>query len=118
MLGWRSRRMRPPPSARGAPRTWSGETAKTSRLTKNAPKPRSTALAYGVTSRMRLRVRKSTRLDHIASSHAHSSSEPSCEDHTAAPLYKPGVVVDECEATVANEKSERRKASSRTPKEI
>ena len=37
-------------------------------------------------SRMRLRVRNSARLDHSDISHAHNSSEPSCEDHTAAAL--------------------------------
>ena len=33
---------------------------------------------------MRLRVRNSARLDHSDSSQAHSSSEPSWEDQTAA----------------------------------
>ncbi len=53
---------------------------------KNAPKPSSTAVAHGATSRRRLRVRKSTRLDQIDSMQTHSSSEPSCEDHGAATL--------------------------------
>ena len=44
------------------------------------------AAAYGVTSRRRGRPRNSTRLLQSDSSHSHSSSEPSCEDHAAAPL--------------------------------
>jgi hypothetical protein len=53
---------------------------------KKAPKPSRIAVAYAATLRIRLRVRNSTRLDHIDKSHAHSNSEPSCEDHTAAAL--------------------------------
>ena len=39
--------------------------------------------AQAATSRIRLRPRNSARLDHSDSSQAHSSSEPSCEDHAA-----------------------------------
>src|SRR5271168_2512886 len=63
---------------------------------------------------MRLRVRNSARLDHSDSSHAHSSSEPSCEDHTAAARYRAGVVRLEVSATVLNAKSLPRKAISST----
>ena len=44
------------------------------------------AVAQGAISRMRLRVRKSTRLDQIDSMNTHRSSEPSCEAHGAAIL--------------------------------
>src|ERR1700730_11031446 len=67
-------------------------------------------------SRMRLRVRNSARLAHSDISHAHSNSEPSCEDHTAAALYNAGVVLLEVSATVLNTKSLRRNASSSTAK--
>jgi hypothetical protein len=53
---------------------------------KNAPKPSSTAVAYGAISLTRLRVRNSTRLDQRDNSHTHRSSDPSCEDHGAASL--------------------------------
>src|SRR5438093_3863811 len=116
MLGWRSSGLSPAPSAGACASVVNGVAANTSSPVKKAQKPSSTAVAYGVTSRSRRRVKRSTRLDHIDSSHTQSRSEPSCEDHTAAALYRPGVVVDECSATVAKLKSERRNASSRIPK--
>jgi hypothetical protein len=84
MLGWRSSGLSPVPSAGALATVWNGVTEKTSSAVKNAPKPSSTAVAYGATSRRRRRTRNSTRLDHSDSSHTHSSSEPSCEDHAAA----------------------------------
>ena len=53
---------------------------------KNDANPSSTAVAYGVTSRRRLRVIVSTTLDQIVSRNAHSSSDPSWEDQAAAAL--------------------------------
>ncbi len=84
MLGWRSSGLRPTPSCGAAASTPNGEAANTSSPLKKPPKPSSTAVAYGATSRILRRVRNSTRLDHSDSSHSHSSSEPSCEDHAAA----------------------------------
>ncbi len=84
MLGWRRSGLSPRPSCGGDASTSNGLAANTSSPPKNAPKPSSTAVAYGATSRRRRRVRKSTRLDHIDSSQSHRSSEPSCEDHAAA----------------------------------
>ncbi len=72
------------------------------------------AVAYAATSRMCLRVRNSARVDHSDISHAHTSSEPSCEDQIAAALYRPGVVREEVSATVLKAKSLRRKAISST----
>src|SRR5256886_8684541 len=63
---------------------------------------------------MRRRTRNSARLDHSDSSHAHSRSEPSCEDHTAAARYSAGVVRLEVSATVLKVKSLRRNATSST----
>src|SRR4051812_32779575 len=114
MLGWRSSGLSPTPSCGATASTPNGLAANTSRAVKKAPKPSSVALAYGTTSLSRRRVRNRTRLDHSDSSHSQSSSEPSCEDHAAAARYRNGVVVDECEATIPNEKSERRNADSRT----
>ncbi len=58
-------------------------------------------------------MRYRTRLDHSDNSHAHSSSEPCCDDHAAAARYSTGVVVDEWVVTIANEKSEVMNAISR-----
>ena len=60
-----------------------GDSRNTSSPQKNAPKPSSTAVAYGATSRSLRRVRYRIALLHSDSSSTHSSSEPSCEDHTA-----------------------------------
>src|SRR5277367_4361164 len=76
------------------------------------------AVAYAATSRKRFRVRNSARLDHIDISHAHSSSEPSCEDHTAAARYSAGVVRLEVSATALKAKLLRRNASSSTTKAV
>src|SRR4051794_7549205 len=84
--GWRSSGLRPVPSAGATALVTNGDAANTSSPAKNEPKPASTAVATGVTSCIRLRVKNSTRLDHSASSQTHSSSEPSCEDQTAAIL--------------------------------
>ena len=86
MLGWRSSGLRPLPSVTSPADSPNGVSRKTSSAAKNAAKPSSTAVAYGATRRNCLRVRNSTRLDHIDSSHSHSISEPSCEDHAAAAL--------------------------------
>ncbi len=51
---------------------------------KKAAKPSRIAVAHAATSRIRRRTRKSARLDQIDISQAQSSSEPSCEDQTAA----------------------------------
>src|SRR6476646_8695138 len=83
--GCRSSGLSPLPSA-GATPTSNGDTANTSSAAKNVAKPASTAVATGVTSRIRFLVRNSTAVDHSASSHTQSSSDPSCEDHTAAAL--------------------------------
>jgi hypothetical protein len=74
----------PSPSAGAIATVSNGDAEKTMSDVKNAPKPSSTAWAYGVTSRRRRRTVKSTTLDHSDSSHTHSSSEPSCDDHAAA----------------------------------
>jgi hypothetical protein len=60
-----------------------GDSAITRSPPKNAPKPHSTAVAYGASSRSRRRVRKRITLDQVPSRNSHSSSEPSCEDHIA-----------------------------------
>ena len=84
MLGCRSSGFRPTPSAGTGPIVWSnGDSRNTSSDAKNAPRPSSTAVAYGATSRSRRRVTNRIRLDHSDSSSSHSSSEPSCDDHTA-----------------------------------
>ena len=83
MLGWRRSGFSPVPSSGATGSTWNGDSMKTSRPQKKAPKPSSTAVAHGAISRMRLRVRKSTRLDQIDSMNTHRSSEPSCEAHGA-----------------------------------
>ena len=83
MLGWRSSGLSPAPSAGGAASVVNGDSRNTSSPQKNAPKPSSTAVAYGATSRSRRRVRNRIALLHSDSSSTHSSSEPSCEDHTA-----------------------------------
>ena len=85
MLGWRSSGLSPAPSATGATLV-NGDSRNTMIPTKKAPKPSSTAVAYGATSRSLRRVRKRIALLHSDSSSAHSSSEPSCEDHTAVSL--------------------------------
>ena len=83
MLGWRSSGLRPTPSL-GAGEAWpNGVSRNTSSAAKNAPKPSSTAVAYGAISRRRRRVRKRIKLDQRLRSSSHSSSEPSCEDQTA-----------------------------------
>src|SRR4051812_50228161 len=51
MLGWRSSAFSPMPSCGGLGRIVNGLAAKTSSPPKNAPKPSSTAGAYGATSR-------------------------------------------------------------------
>src|SRR3954468_3685127 len=112
MLGWRRSGFSPTPSCGTAARTPNGLAANTSSALKNAPKPSRTALAYGATSRSRRRVTKSTRLAHMDSSHSQSSRDPCCDDHAAATRYRNGVVVEECDATTAKEKSERRNAIS------
>ncbi len=86
MLGWRSSGLRPLPSATSIAGAANGVSRNTSSAAKNAAKPSRTAVAYGAIRRSRLRVRNSTRLDHIDNSHSHSISEPSCEDHAAAAL--------------------------------
>jgi hypothetical protein len=84
MLGCRSSGLRPTPSAGTGPIVWSnGDSRNTSSAAKNAPSPSSTAVAYGAISRSRRRVKYRIRLDHSARSVSHSSSEPSCDDHTA-----------------------------------
>ncbi len=83
MLGWRSSGLRPTPSAGGAASCANGDSRKTSSPQKKAPKPSSTAVAYGATSRSRCRQAYRTRLLQSESSSTHSSSEPSCEDQTA-----------------------------------
>src|SRR5437763_5448333 len=113
MLGWSSSGSSPAPSVGGFAVVAKGFAKNVASDVKNAANPSSTAVAYGAISLMRLRVRNRIRLDHSDSSHTHSSSEPSCEDHGAASLYRKGVVVDECWATTLKEKSERRKAASR-----
>src|SRR4051812_50173634 len=84
MLGWRSSAFSPMPSCGGLGRIVNGLAAKTSSPPKNAPKPSSTAVAYGATSRSCRRGRESTRVDQSDSSHRHRSSGPSCDDHAAA----------------------------------
>src|SRR3954467_9917972 len=84
MLGWRSSAFSPMPSCGGFGSSVNGLAAKTSSPPKNAPKPSSTAVAYGATSRSCRRVRKRTRLDQSDSSQSQSSSEPCCDDHAAA----------------------------------
>ncbi len=86
MLGCRSSGSRPAPSVGGLPVVANGFAKNIVIEVKNAPNPSSTAVAYRAISRTRLRVRNRTRLDHIDSSHTHSSSDPSCEDHAAAAL--------------------------------
>src|SRR5215210_5950740 len=86
MLGCRSSGLSPEPSSGAIGSTSNGDSKKTSSEQKNAPKPSSTAVAHGATSRRRRRVRKSTRLDQIDSMKTHRRSEPSCEDQGAAIL--------------------------------
>src|SRR5690242_20318940 len=86
MLGCRSSGSRPEPSGGGIELVANGLAKNTVIAVKKAPKASSTAVAYGAISRTRRRVRNSTRLDHSDSSHTHSNSEPSCEDHAAAAL--------------------------------
>src|SRR5579863_525398 len=101
MLELRSSGSRPAPSVgAGLVVRLNGESKKTSNVVKNAPKPSRTLVAYGTTSRSRLRVMRIATLAQIESSHTHSSSEPSCEDHRAATRYRSGVVVLEVSATV------------------
>ena len=83
MLGWRSSGLSPEPSAGAAASVVNGDSRNTSRPQKKAPKPSSTAVAYGAISRSLRRVRNRIALLHSASSITQSSSEPSCEDHTA-----------------------------------
>ena len=83
MLGCRSSGFRPVPSAGGAASTVNGDSRKTSSPVKKAPKPSSTAVAYGATSRRLRRVANRIALLHSDSSSTHSSSDPSCEDQTA-----------------------------------
>jgi hypothetical protein len=86
MLGWRRSGLSPWPSA-GTIASWvNGDSKNASRVAKNTTMPSSTAVAYGTTSRRRLRVRNSTSEDHRLSSQTQRSSEPSCDDHAAAPL--------------------------------
>src|SRR3954453_6176714 len=84
MLGGGSSGVNPMPPCGGFGSSVNGLAANTSSPPKNAPKPSSTAVAYGAMSRRRRRVRKITRLHHTDSSHSHRSSDPSCEDHDAA----------------------------------
>src|SRR3954470_18126866 len=114
IAGWRRSGCRPLPSSAG------GSTARTG-LARNTIRPRkkpahtsSDAVAHGASVGARRRADAIARLDHPDSSHTHSSSEPSCEDHSAVSLYNVGVVVLECDATTWNEKSDRAKASSTT----
>ena len=86
MLGCRSRGSRPAPSAGGVAVVVNGFAKNTASDVKNAPKPSSTAVAYGAISRARRRVRYRIRLDHSDSRNTHSSSDPSCDDHAAASL--------------------------------
>src|SRR4051794_36189404 len=116
MLGWRSSAFSPMPSCGGFGSSVNGLAANTSSPPKNAPKPSSTAVAYGATSRSCRRVRKSTRLDQSDSSQSHRSSDPSCDDHAAATRENHSVVVEECEATTENVKSDRMNAISRITK--
>ncbi len=60
-----------------------GDSANSMIPAKNAPKPSSTAVAYGASARSLWRVMKRIRLDHRPSENSHSSSEPSWEDHIA-----------------------------------
>ena len=83
MLGWRRSGFRPTPSAGAGETCVNGVSRNTSTAAKNAPKPSSTAVAYGAISRSRRRVRKRIRLDQRLRSSSQSSSEPSCEDQTA-----------------------------------
>ena len=86
MLGCSNSGSRPAPSGGGFAVVVNGLAKNTASEVKNAANPSSTAVAYGAISLTRLRVRNRTRLDHSDSSHTHSSSEPSCEDHGAASL--------------------------------
>ena len=86
MLGWRSSGLRPVPSAGAGAEHVERDRANTSRPAKNAREAEQHRRRVRRDSRIRRRVRKSTRLDHSDSSQTHSSSEPSCEDHTAAAL--------------------------------
>ena len=86
MLGCSSSGSRPAPSVGGLWVVANGLAQNTVSIEKNAAKPSSTAVAYGAISLTRPRVRNRTRLDHSDSSHTHSSSEPSCEDHAAVSL--------------------------------
>ena len=86
MLGCSSSGSRPAPSTGGRALVANGLAKNTVSEMKNAPKPSSTAVAYGAISRTRLRVRNRIRLDHTDSRNTHSSSEPSCEDHAAVAL--------------------------------
>jgi hypothetical protein len=83
MLGCRSSGLRPMPSLGAGEASWNGDSRNTSSAAKNVAKPSSTAVAYGAISRSRRRVRKRIKLDQRLRSSSHSSSEPSCEDHTA-----------------------------------
>ena len=86
IVGWSSRGSSPAPSAGGFALVVNGLAQNAASEVKNAAKPSSTAVAYGVISRARLRTRNRIRLDHSDSRNTHSSSEPSCEDHAAASL--------------------------------
>ncbi len=84
IAGLRSSGSSPTPLSGAGAVVANGVAKNTSNDVKNVPKPSSTATAYGTTSRRRLRVRKTARLDQIESSQTQSSSEPSCEPHIAA----------------------------------
>jgi hypothetical protein len=84
MLGCRSRGLSPAPSAGTGALRANGSARKAATPVKNAASPSRTAVAYGATSRTRRRVRNRIRLDHSDSSHTHSRSDPSWDDHSAA----------------------------------
>ena len=86
MLGWRSSGFRPTPSAGTGLRRANGFASNSIRPVKKAPRPISTAVAQGTSSRSLLRVANRTADEAIESTQAQSSSEPSWLDHIAASL--------------------------------
>ncbi len=86
IAGWRSSGLRPVPSCGTCASVSNGFAQNSVSIRKNAPNVISTAVATGATSRTRRRVSASAALDQIDSSHTHSSSDPSCEDHAAVAL--------------------------------
>ncbi len=86
MLGCSSSGSRPAPSVGGLRVVANGLAQNTVSIEKNEANPSSTAVAYGAISLTRPRVKNNTRLDHSDSSHTHSSSDPSWDDHGAVSL--------------------------------